>query len=334
MSISTRRLLRSSGQEPGPELPASTKGIAIPEAIMRAQSNTQLDATLDDVAALGFGWIRFDIYWAAWETTQGTINYTQLDRIVNRCVARGIQIVGAINTTPTWARPGGHIDTYGPTTTTEQDNYASFAGRVAQHYQSVIQHYEIWNEPNLDQFWSPTPSASSYASLLQKAYTAIKAVDAGITVISGGTGGAGSAPDIPSDVFIAGIYSAGANQYCDVITTHPYPNRNGSGGVATGEMALSMSVRAYMDSHGDSTKPMWGTEMGIPTRESNGHQVSEAMQAQLATNAYAYWRAMHHAGPLFWYTYADSVSGNQWGVVRTDGSQKPSYAALQNVSST
>lgn len=337
MSISARRMMRAlQAVASSIEAAGADKGLAVPEHEMRALSNTELDALFATYVDLNIKWLRFDFYWGAMEQTQGTINYSDVDRIITRCVANDIRILPVIHTTPVWARPAtvynpstgqneATKDVYGPTSTSEQNNYASFVGRVAQHYKGVIHHYEIWNEQNLPQFWQPTPSVGAYCSLLSKAYDAIKAVDPDIYVLSGGTGGAVGPPGITPTDFIHGTYDNGANLKCDGIAVHPYSNKDGQ---MSGELWNSrINIRDYMDSHGDSTKLLWGTETGTST--SGPNSMTEAGQAKLATDSYAYWRGMHHAGPLFWFTYFDDAE--VFGITRPDGSQKPAFATFKAV---
>lgn len=345
MSIAARRLMRSLDKPKlvvGPE-----KALAVPEHVMRAQTDAQLNTYFDQFVDLGIAWLRFDIYWAAWEVTQGSINYTQLDRIINRCVARGIKMLAVVHTVPAWARPATVFnpwtnttdntnDVYGPKTAAEQDRYVSFLTRVAQHYEGVIDHYEIWNEQNLDQFWAPTPNAASYSTLLQKSYNALKIVDPNIQVISGGVGGASSPADISESAYITAFYNAGGNVYADGIGVHPYTNKDGQ---MSGELwNARTNIRPFIDSRGDATKPIWATETGAPTIGLSGEAfLTEAKQATLVTDTFAYWRGMHHAGPVFWFTYADTSDGdinyseNNYGIIRRNRSSKPSYAALKNV---
>ncbi len=45
---------------------------------------------------------------------------------------------------------------------------------MATRYQGKVADYEVWNEPNYNGFWAPTPDAAQYTALLKIAYTAIK----------------------------------------------------------------------------------------------------------------------------------------------------------------
>ena len=54
-----------------------------------------------------------------------------------------------------------------------------------RHFAGQVAAYEIWNEPNVSAFWSPTPSTAAYVNLLKAAYPAIKAADPSAVVLAG-----------------------------------------------------------------------------------------------------------------------------------------------------
>jgi hypothetical protein len=88
-----------------------------------------------------------------------------------------------------------------------------------------------------------------------------------------------------------------------------------------------------MVAHGDGGKSIWGTEFGAPTG-SAGQAVSEALQAKMVTDAYAQWKRLPFAGPLFWYSFRDAGTNagdveQNFGLLRHDFSPKPSFAAYQ-----
>ncbi len=96
----------------------------------------------------------------------------------------------------------------------------------------------------------------------------------------------------------------------------------------------SPSLRSIMAANGDGDKQIWATEFGAPTGTA-GQAVSEAAQAQLVGDAYARLKGWSWAGPAFWYSQRDqstslsSVEDN-FGLIRFDWGNKPSYAAYQS----
>jgi LysM repeat protein len=105
-----------------------------------------------------------------------------------------------------------------------QGGYASYVADLAKNGADGI---EIWNEMNLDREW-PTGqiNPASYVTLLNKAYTAIKAANANTLVITGalsptGAEGAyGLSRVWNDDRYYNGMAAAGAARYADCIGVH------------------------------------------------------------------------------------------------------------------
>ena len=314
---------------PGPADAATTfplGGIAIPGYRLAQDSPEQLNTDLDRVAATGVQWLRTDIVWGDIEYVPGQFNWSTPDRIAAAAHARGLKLVGIATVLPAWARPAGTSWNYGPRTDAERAGFAQFVQLAAARYRGTIDTWEIWNEMNSAQFWAPTPSTSDYGALLRAAYPAVKRGNPYAFVIAGGTGWAGAAPDINSVDWYKGLYAGGLKPYFDAATVHPYFDFSG---INTQEMARAAAIRGVMDTAGDYSKKLWGTEIGAPTGGS--FSLSEAAQAAFVPQAYDTWSKIHDHGPLFWYTLKDTAGTDReayFGLVRTDGSQKPSYGAL------
>lgn len=102
--------------------------------------------------------------------------------------------------------------------------YADFARQVAEIGPDAI---EVWNEMNLDREWPRGQiDPRSYANMLQQTYTAVKAVNPDILVITGalaptGAEGAfGLSRVWNDDRYYQGMANAGVAQYADCIGVH------------------------------------------------------------------------------------------------------------------
>lgn len=106
-----------------------------------------------------------------------------------------------------------------------QDSYVDYLVALANDGAAAI---EVWNEPNLDREWPAGQiSGANYTVLLQKAYTALKAANPNVIVISaspaptGFYGAAGcTANGCNDDVFYQQMAAAGAGAYADCIGVH------------------------------------------------------------------------------------------------------------------
>lgn len=315
---------------------ASLVGVAIGGGQM--QHNRALtDSLLNEAASLGVQWIRTDCNWSWINGTKGSLNWAWMDYIRDGCKTRGLNMLLTLGTSPVWSRPSAQPETYGPTTSVEQDNFASFCTKAVNRYKNDVHYWEVWNEPNLDQFWTPTPSASVYATLLKNAYGAIKSADPTAIVVSGATGGAWRSPDIPSTTWWADLYGAGAKPYFDIAAHHPYidDTQVPKGIYNTGEMFHSVEIRKTMNLNGDNDKPLWATEIGMPT--SGNPAVTEDQQRTGSAGVRDLWFGRENNTKIFWFTLRDtaaygapgSTRENFFGFIRSDGTDKPAFADQQ-----
>ncbi len=314
---------------------AATTGFSQGHSILWG-SDAQLAADLDGIAATGARWLRLDFDWPSIQAGgPDAWNWGPTDRVVDAAQARGLQILAMPAYTPTWARPPGVGDKTPPS---DPDDFARFVAAAARRYAPRgIGHWEIWNEPNIEQFWAPAPDPEAYARLLVGASAAIHGVDPDAVVMNGGLA---PAPDTPGAAmrprsFLTAIYAAGAKGSLDAVAVHPYtmpfePTMPGD----WNPISSLAATHAVMTAFGDARKPIWGTETGFGTG-SDSKGVSETVQAARIRQLVDAWYDHEFAGNLFVYTYRDlsASSGQTWqrmGLVRHGGTDKPALAAFES----
>jgi hypothetical protein len=295
-------------------------------------------------------WVRLNLNWADLEPEEGRLDQDQLadvDYAVGKVRAAGIKVLAPIaDGVPWWASAdpnkfdnGGRYNKFWKPR--DFGDYASFARRmVARYAPKGVHAYEVWNEPNYRHFWPSGPSASDYTSMLRAAYPAIKDADPGATVVMGGLSG--------NDYrFLRALYNAGARPFFDAASVHPYSNVDPSvcwndpnTGTRSDDAFCGIeSVRDIMVAKGDAASPLWLTEFGWSTAANAANGVTEAEQADWLRKAFNRLDNYGWVGPAFWYNLRnnywsqndpDDIEAN-YGLVRVDFSQKPSYAAFKNV---
>lgn len=316
-------------------------GFAVGGSIQNLDAAT-LARDLDALQAAGSKWVRLDINWSSIQAGgPASYDWAPTDRVVDAVTARGMKVLGVFLYTPAWARPAGTNGTYAPQPAT----FAKFASEAATRYSALgVHHYEVWNEPNIPNFWTD-PDVAAYTEMLKAAYPAIKAADPSATVLTAGTSPAttGTSSLAPVD-FLKGIYANGGKGFFDAVAHHPYcyPAMPGEAHdwSAWHQMAgTATSLRSVMTANGDGAKKIWATEFGAPTNgPAASNAVTEATQAAMVTRAYSLWRGYEWAGPLMWYAGRDHGTDaadreNFFGLLRHDFTPKPSYAAYQAAAS-
>ncbi len=284
-----------------------------------------MNVPADTIAAAGVGWAREDIHWFRIQPTPDTWDWSFNDRAISLLNERRVQILGVIGHPPGWATPygGDQADTLSFYAADPQ-RFAAFAGAVAQRYAGIVQHWEIWNEPDNPLFWKPAPDARAYAELLRATSAAIRAIDPQAQILIGGIS--------PFSLrFLRGVADAGAWESFDLLAVHPYvmpwspENAN--------LVASLDAVRAFAAERG--AKPIWVTEYGWSSGPGDGDPVGivdrQRQADYLVRGALALWQA--GVERIFWYTLKDDP-GNPFGLfAEGEGYQdyqvpKPAYRAL------
>jgi hypothetical protein len=263
--------------------------------------------SLDLIKAAGFTTIKQELLWSDVErpakgeyddpAVPGKSSWDKYDRIVDLAQQRGLQVIFRIDTSPAWARPGNDKIETPPIYFSD---YGDFVATVVQRYKGRVKYYQVWNEPNWDFEWGGrVADPADYARMLQVAYTRAKAVDPSVVILT-----APLAPTIEnspralSDVaFLQDLYDAGAGSYFDVLSANAYGLRNGPDDFRFNRtddvnFARPVLLREIMVRNGDSSKPIWASEIGWNSLPPNWPEtplfgsVSRELQAEYTVRAY------------------------------------------------
>jgi xylan 1,4-beta-xylosidase len=239
---------RTGGREIGPELREALR-IAHDELGVRA---VRAHGILDD--DLG-------VY------TEDGHDFTGIDRVYDELMEIGLRPVVELSFMPAaLARdPARTVFTYGAIISPPKDwdRWAALTGDLAAH---LIQRYgrhevtsrwafEVWNEPNLEVFWSGTQE--EYFRLYDVSVAAIKAVDPGLRV-----GGPSSAATGWIWELLGHLKGSGAP--LDFLSTHVYGN-------------VPLDLRPVLGAFGRAGTPVWWTEWG--TTPTHFHHVGDTVFA-------------------------------------------------------
>jgi hypothetical protein len=302
------------------------------------------DRTGQKIVESGAQWALMVVKWAEVEpTTKGSYDQASLDRLdraVTVARSAGAKVIVTVYTSPPWASGAPEWDR----PPADPADYGDFIGFLAARYQGQVAAWEIWNEENLSRFWMPTPSAGDYARLLKAAYPAAKQADPSARVLFGGM-------QYNDYRFLEAAYAAepDVGDYFDAVATHAYVFGGGppeevayepDGRMARESFGAYQEVRASLLAQGDD-KPIFLTELGWSTSVSNPWGVTLEEQADYLTRAYRQVAAHPYVEAALWYQLRNNFwnnDGDSWddqlGLLRTDFSPKPAWAAFVAVDGT
>lgn len=271
---------------------------------------------LMQIVRLGAGWDRCDFWWSRIEPQRGTFVWDDFDWVVQQYERAGVRLLPILCYFPAWN------DGVAPVTDDDIAAYANYVYETVKRYRGRITAYEIWNEPNITPYWTPTPNPADYTRLLQAAFLAAKRADPEVTIV----GGVLAHADLP---FLDGMLAAGAAAFMDVFSFHPYQGDLGSVGPDEGGLAQQIrDVRARLDLAGFNG-PLWITEIGHRTPGTVGHTwVSEDDQASHLRRTFEIAREQG-VEAVFWFNLQDW--DEHWGLIRRDFTPKPAFDAYRGL---
>lgn len=214
----------------------------------------------------GFRVVRQDFAWSMIEPERGQFVWDRHDRVVEALRSHGIQVVAVLARSPDWARAPGAANVIDAPPVDLAD-YANFVQQVTAHYKRDVQFVQLWDKPNLPEYWGgKAASPIEYSDLLANGFNAARTGEPETRVVlaeldPAADGGLGA--DLR---FLKTIYDLGRSGFFDVVTARidggtvsPYDRA-----VDADQLALSRSIlfRELMVAEGDVEKPIWLTHYG------------------------------------------------------------------------
>lgn len=322
--------------------PAQARAPATPafgvqfHAMWSDYTDVQRGKALDALRHSGATWVRIDVSWAMLQPkARGQFSnwgVSFVDRVISMTRARGLKPLVTLWLTPAWAN-SGRGERVLPT---DVADYAAVAEWAAARWAGRVAAWEVWNEPNLEDFMVGADPVA-YTRLLRAAYPAFHRGDPSTRVVAG-------AVVYNDDPWISRMYAAGLHGYFDVLSTHPYqavadeaPDLADNGKIW--RMRHVTAVRRLMVEHGDGGKPIWFTEFGWSShanpRGVKNYQrgVTERQQADYLVRTLRMVAAdMPFVTNVFWYNernrVGSSIQNDNYGLMRHDLTPKPALVAV------
>ncbi len=309
----------------------------------------ELERVLDDVSELGFHWLRQRFPWREIEPRPGQYRWERWDTLVAAVHERGLELIAVLDSPPDWAVRSREVPL--PCVPPwREEAFAQFAAAFATRYGSYINHYQVWDEPNLSRSWGGGHVAPcGYVTLLAAAYGSIHNADPEATVLSGGLAPTQApGPENLNDLaYLRQLYAMGGARYFDILAAKAYGFWSGPDDRRVEQHTLNFSrlvaVRELMRTYGDSARPVWAVEwgwnslppnwQGVPPPWGNDRpQVQGERIRHAVARARAEWPWL---GVMCWAEYqpASPADDPRWGFALRDADGAPTalYDVLRNV---
>lgn len=162
------------------------------------------------LAASGVRWIRMDFAWGGTEREKGKYDFSAYDRLLEALKPHGLRALFILD------YGNRHYDGgEAPRSEEARQAMARWAAAAVRRFQGRGVLWEMWNEPNLSQFWKPRPNPDDYVKLALAVGKAIREAAPGETYIGPATSGV----DLP---FLEACFKGGLLQHWAAVSVHPY----------------------------------------------------------------------------------------------------------------
>ena len=190
------------------------------------------DKALAQQRAAGVQLLRVTFHWSVMELSPNTYDLSWYDRYVLDAAKRNITLLPVLVNPPDFrskkpARGGTRyaypprdnadmanwavqlVDRYGPNGSLWRDN----PGVTPR----AITAWQIWNEPNLAQYWQPKPNAQQYQSMIRTVGAAIKSRDPGAEIVTAGMPDSRLSSAIRLQPYLKALYKGGGGSAFDTV---------------------------------------------------------------------------------------------------------------------
>jgi len=273
---------------------------------------------LDLIQAGGFRLVRMDLSWEAVERTRGVYTFDAYDQLTAGLKKRGIRPIFGLQ----YGNKLYEQQEYAVATDAGRQAFARFAAAAAARYRGQGVIWELWNEPNFDNFWKPKPSVDAYMQLAKVALPAVRAADPTATIIAPAL----ATIDLP---FLEGCCKQGLLELVDAVSVHPY-RQTMPETVEEDIQRLRVLIARYAPDK--PNLPIVDGEWGYSAVWAGFNEARQGqyMARQMLTN-------LSLGLPLsIWYDWHDkglnpSDPELYFGVISIDYQPKPNYLALQRL---
>ncbi len=280
---------------------------------------------LDLIADAGFKFIRMDLTWSGVERKKGIYDFEKIgyDALTEGCSKRGIRILYILDYS-------NHLYESDRSVRTEQGRraFAAFAEAAAKRYSGKAILWEIWNEPNLKQFWSPQPSVDDYCKLVEQTVPLVKKADPTGLLVAPATSGT------PLN-WLEQCFKKGLLKWIDALTVHPYRSKPPETVIADYD-----KLRKLIQRYAPNAKhiPIISGEWGYSNVNWNRAALSDETQAQYLVRMFL--TNLSQGIPVsIWYDWKNDGTDpkereHNFGTVQHDLKPKAAYRAAKILTST
>ena len=286
---------------------------------------------VEELAKAGIRILRTDLFWDATEKKRGQYDWSSYDYKFRHLAEYNIRPLLILDySNPLYT---GDTNTHVPPRTAQEiAAFTEWAAAAVEHFAPLNPIWEVWNEPDIPQFWQPAPAVEEYVALALPTCEAIRATVPDATIIGPALAIAPVESNIDSQVFARLVLRNGPLMKClDAFSFHPYRDKPPETFLT--DMAFYRSLAADGKSFTGVEKPFVVTEWGYSTYTEGGElKIDEATKAAylVRQRLVAILAGLPLVVTYNWQDRGDDSANREfnYGIIDTKGTPKLSWRAL------
>jgi hypothetical protein len=286
---------------------------------------TGLPKDLHMISEAGFKFVRMDFAWSRIEKVKGEYEFKEsgYDSLTLGCEQLGIRVLYILDYSNKLYETDRSVRTEAG-----RKAFADFAATAARRYAGKGILWEIWNEANLEHFWSPQPSVDDYCKLVEACASRIRQADPSSQVVAGATS------QIPLDWF-EDCFKKGLLNWIDVLSVHPYRSQPPETVIQDYAKFRELIAR-YAPA--DKNIPVISGEWGYSNINWDKTKLTEQQQADYLVRMFLI-NTYQNIPVSIWYDWKNDGTDpkereHHFGTVKHDLNPKAAYLAAKVLSST
>lgn len=229
---------------------------------------TPREVDLDMMKYAGINLIRMDFLWSEVEREKGVYDFREYRRLVDALREREITALFILD----YGNPY-YDEGMAPYSDAGREAFARFTLESFREFKGEDIIWELWNEPNLAQFWKPKPSWEDYTLLVKAVHSAAEEVGS-VKLVAPGISGF-------DFTFLEETFKLDMLKCIEAVSIHPY--RSASPETVSLDYVM---LRGILALYGFPLKPIISSEWGYCTSGSYGNRVSITTQAEYAVRMF------------------------------------------------
>ncbi|MGE7759130.1 cellulase family glycosylhydrolase [Peribacillus sp. NPDC097895] len=274
----------------------------------------------------GINIARTDLFWSEIEKKRGFYDYSGYDQLTEDLIESGIKPYYILNYSNKLYEKNFSI-----VTEKGQNAFVDYVDDVTSRYSGYGIVWEIWNEPNLIEYWDTRPNYEDYSKLVKNVSKVIRKNDPTGIVVAPALAGLNN----DSLIWLEEILKRGLLENIDALSVHPYRT-------SSPETVIEdyQKLRDLLNKYNKKNFPIISGEWGYSTaREWNNLNISEKQQAQYLIRMFLV-NEWSNIPITIWYDWKnDGIDSKErehnFGIRQNDVSKsKESYIALKVMTKT